>query len=241
MSEVLENVPPMPPVESADLDVELPGDMPDDTAIETDAEPQRGNFDRGLQREQRRRAELERQVSEMREALTSLQQARSNPPAPDELDEIEAGLTADADAVMPGYTKSMKALIARLRKAEAGRSEKTGTDPDLEQKIAMIEFNSFMAPYPPEYKDAYTKAQKAQFEKGIRGDALVGYMTAWWENYIASKNDSQAEAPRTSKRGTVPPASVRRSQPATNEQLIADRHRRAGGNVLGLDSKTYGR
>lgn len=202
---------------------------------------QPGNFNKALQREQRARADMERNFNTKIDSVLNAIKGLA-PTAPKAAGRIETLLQqlngdkgAEFESLTPGITEVLKGALEEIQELRSQPKTAENTA-EIQQKMALLEFESTFANYPKEYKKDFIAAQRAAEERGKSGESLQGYMEAWFENYLSTKGEADSPPAKTAarstpSRGIVPAGSTaHRAAPNPREQLWAGR----GGNIAGV-------
>ena len=212
-----------------------------------------------FQREQRERARMQRelsgQIAEVKDMLKGLAQAKPLTPAQrDELDDIEDAISGerakDVDAVVPGLPATIKALVSRIRKIEAGSgngsSKAEKAVEELRTQLGQAQFDAFWSRYPADFRQRFEERQEALSDKGIHGAELQGRMDEWFDTELAknsrtAKTETEKETQPNAasgagaRRSIVPVTTAPRKAAPVNLKEVLQSGK--GGNIAGIPFK----
>ncbi len=215
--------------------------------VVTEEAPATPDYSKLLQKQQEKSANLERKLD-----AVLAQMANSTKPATaaqvDELAEIEAAVNgewgAEADKYVPGLSKTLKAIAAKVKKSGGDDTSKVA---ELERRLAEREqFDDFMADKPAAFrKDYKAEVDRLRQEIADEGDevtdrelriAMKQFTKQWFKEQEEPEPESDKPATR---KPVIPTGGGGRRKPDTvvTPQQAKERlqnPRPGQGNMLGI-------
>ncbi len=225
---------------------------PEGTETETVAAPV---IDKVYQKEQEKRATLERRTNERFDRIEALLEkvaaGRASPAQEDQLEtlskELDGEQGAELEKYNPGITKYLKAMAGKLK--DSGKA----APPDeriqqLEQRLEAQEaFTNFMSDKPPEFRKAYREHQDQLMEElEAAGDtatekelriAMGQFTKQWFKDHAEGEDEPARTAP--GRKSTIIPSTTgarKKVEELTPQAAVTrlQRPRQGDGNLLGI-------
>ena len=213
MSETLEQtLPPLTPAEESPPET-TEGETPTSEAGESPT-PETPNFSKQLQKEQEKRANLERKIDSIADSIKALAERPQTAAVKEEVDELMEE-AKKLDEYVPGIGSVLAKMNAKaLKEAQEARSEAKSLREQLDSRDA---FGEYMADKPAGFREDFTEAEaEMRREAKEAGETVTSRelqlaMKQWAKQWFKDHDQTAPTGTGRASRSVIPAPEARRS------------------------------